>query len=125
MRQYNSEEEPPAPIVEAEVFHPRLQMSLKGKAKLDTGAGLSVIPEEWIGELRLLPCGEKDVSGYDGRIEKRRTYFVHISFNGNRFEWVEVIASRRENVLIGRDVLNRLKIVLDGKNLVFEIYDPL
>ena len=36
---------------------------------------------------------------------------------------VEVISSKRYDALLGRDVLNKLKIVLNGKALTFDIFD--
>ena len=37
---------------------------------------------------------------------------------------VRCIAADRANVLLGRNVLNRFIITLDGKTLTFELKDP-
>jgi hypothetical protein len=37
---------------------------------------------------------------------------------------VRSIATDRSNVLLGRNVLNRFLIILDGKQLTFELKDP-
>lgn len=37
---------------------------------------------------------------------------------------IEVIDVKRKDVLLGRDVLNKLKLLLDEKKLEFEILDP-
>ena len=37
---------------------------------------------------------------------------------------VRCIATDRTDVLLGRNVLNRFLITLDGKNLVFDLQDP-
>ena len=124
MKKYNSTEAPPAPMVEVKGSNPYLQVSEKARAKLDTGASMSVIPQDWVERLRLMPLGVIDVSGFDEEWREVRTYMVDLAFDGFRFDWVEVIASRRDNVLIGRDILNHLKITLDGKNLTLNIEDP-
>jgi len=124
LKKYNSTEAPPAPMVEVKGSNPYLRVSEKARAKLDTGASMSVIPQDWVERLRLMPLGVIDVSGFDEEWREVRTYMVDLAFDGFRFDWVEVIASRRDNVLIGRDILNHLKITLDGKNLTLNIEDP-
>jgi hypothetical protein len=52
------------------------------------------------------------------------TYYVNISTNGFRFELVKVLSSQRTNALLGRDILNRFKITLDGKSLAIRVSDP-
>jgi hypothetical protein len=37
---------------------------------------------------------------------------------------VRCIATYRADVLLGRNVLNRILIILDGKKLTFELTDP-
>jgi hypothetical protein len=64
------------------------------------------------------------VGSFDEGDRARYTYFVNLSFLGLSFEFVEVIGARRRDLLLGRDILNRLKAVLDGKNLEFDLLDP-
>lgn len=51
-------------------------------------------------------------------------YFVNIYLDGFEYKMVEVIHAQRRDALLGRDVLNRLKTVLDGKALSFSLLDP-
>jgi hypothetical protein len=37
---------------------------------------------------------------------------------------VEIAASPRQDVLLGRDVLNHFILTLNGKDLTFELRDP-
>lgn len=129
MKTYDAEQyDPPAPIVVAKVSKPYSAIYEERKAKIDTGADMSVIPNEWVEEWSLLPAGTVEVFGYDKKGKKvgeeKPTYFVNVSFNGFSFDFVEVVSADRKDVLIGRDVINKLKILLDGKNLNFEITDP-
>lgn len=94
------------------------------EAKIDTGADITVLPQHVISELRLIPASRIYVSSFDGREEVKYTYFVNLYFNNFKFQMIEVIGAKRRNALLGRDVLNMLKTVLDGKTLNFEFSDP-
>jgi predicted aspartyl protease len=74
-----------------------------------------VLPQSAIEELRLIPAGRVSVSSFDGRKAWRYTYFINISFDDTEFRMVEVIGDKCRDALLGRDILNKLKIVLDGK----------
>ena len=123
MDRYDSTYDPPAPIVRVEVYNPLRTVSKKANGKMDTGAYISVIPEDWIDEMRLIPAGEEEVSGYDGIRTTRLKYFVHVLFKGYSF-FTDVISSPRTTVLLGRDLLNQLKVLLSGKEDYFDISDP-
>ncbi len=115
---------PPAPSVQVSVFKPYSEESRKQRGKLDTGADISVIPFQFVRELGLVPARKLLARGYDGREGSVTTYYVHLSIQEFSFELVEVAATPRIDILLGRDVLNRLKTLLDGKALSFELQDP-
>ena len=94
------------------------------KALIDSGASRTVIPEYLINKLNLVPAGEVDVEGYKEGKEKHLTYFVDVEFKGFNFSYTEVIAVKRKNVLLGRDILNQTILLLDGKKLSYDITDP-
>jgi predicted aspartyl protease len=122
---YDSVEfEPAAPVADVEVSNPVTYAAERGKAKIDSGADISVVPDAWAAKLHLLPAGLIEVASFDGRIIDLPTYYVNISTNGFRFELVKVLSSQRTNALLGRDILNGLKITLDGKSLAIQVSDP-
>ena len=124
---YNSVEEPaapPAPFMDAEIRNPVLMISERMKAKLDTGAALTTIPSELVERLQLQPVGERTFRGYDGQPTTREIFFVNMDLNGNKFEMVMATSASRNNILIGRNILNQLEIELHGKDLAFEVRDP-
>jgi len=121
---YDSVEfEPAAPVADLEVSNPVTYDAERGRAKIDSGADISVIPDAWAAKLRLLPAGLIEVASFDGRITDLPTYYVNISTNGFRFELVKVLSSQRTNALLGRDILNGFKITLDGKSLSIQVSD--
>ncbi len=93
------------------------------KAKIDSGASLTVIPDNLVSQWNLQIRRKIRVRGYDGYASERYTYFVDILIGSRRFETTEVTSSRRVNILLGRDVLNKLRIIHDGPRQVVEIHD--
>jgi hypothetical protein len=49
---------------------------------------------------------------------------VRLTVEGFDLPVVRCVTASRANVLLGRNVLNRFIITLDGKNLTFELKDP-
>jgi len=121
---YSFEYSPPAPSLRVKFTRPFSDFSVELQAKLDTGADITVLPQHTISELRLIPASRVSVSSFDGQKVWRYTYFVNLSFNGFEYKMVEVIGAQRRDALLGRDILNRLKTILDGKNLSFSLLDP-
>ncbi|MEM2904441.1 MAG: retroviral-like aspartic protease family protein [Candidatus Bathyarchaeia archaeon] len=121
---YQPEYEPPAPALTVKLTRPLSSQSATSRAKLDTGADITVVPQRAVNELSLVPARRLTVASFDGREEPGYTYFVDISFDRFIFPTVEALSARRSDVLLGRDVLNMLKATLDGKNLSFELLDP-
>ena len=121
---YSFDYNPPAPSLKVRFNSPTSNHSIEIEAKIDTGADITVLPQHAISELRLIPAGRVSVSSFNGREELKYTYFVNLHFNNFKFSMVEVIGAKRRNALLGRDVLNMLKTMLDGKTLSFEFLDP-
>jgi predicted aspartyl protease len=121
---YSSEYFPPAPSLKVKFTRPFSDRSLELQARLDTGADMTVLPQHAVVELGLIPASRVFVSSFDGRKFWRYTYFANISFEGFEYKMVEVVDARRRDALLGRDILNRLKTVLDGKTLSFSLLDP-
>lgn len=92
-------------------------------AILDTGSDRTCIPSKIftdLGEINF-EYGEINVKGAIGIADKRTTYIVHLRFADCDFLDLEVVTLDEDFALIGRDLLNQHKIVLDGPKLEFEI----
>jgi predicted aspartyl protease len=125
MPRYDTRVQPPAPFVDVLILHPSDHEQTRHiQGKLDSGADISVIPKELADELRLIPAREIQTRGYDGTVRDIQSYFVALEVEGYPIQLVEVVASHRADVLLGRDVLNHFRITLDGKTLAFEMTDP-
>lgn len=125
MHKYDYRFKPPAPALNVKIQNPaKPHLKRKKNALLDSGAYKTVIPDDLIRKLKLLRAGEEHPKGYKGPRQKHWTYIVTLEFNGFLYDYIEVIAVKRKNVLLGRDILNRTKLLLDGKNRKFDISDP-
>jgi len=117
---------PPAPFVHVAVAVPGSNDSLTGKpAHLDTGAFKTVIPRRLAEQLNLLPVREVQSEGLDGVVVVLTTFIVEMTIKDLSPVVLEVLAAEGESyILLGRDVLNRYRIVLDGLDQSFVIEEP-
>jgi predicted aspartyl protease len=91
------------------------------QGKLDTGADITVIPETFVSKLGLSAKAYLWARSYDGSFSHRPVYYVRLIIEGTVLPAVRCIAADRQNVLVGRNVLNRFFVTLDGKNLRFNL----
>ncbi len=122
MWSYDHTVEPPTPFLDVLVHPPeRAIVAQSIRAKLDTGADVSAIPDSLVEALDLRPEGQILIEGYDLRLLTLRTYYVALVMARVRFQRLEVITFPEEYVLIGRDVLNHFYARLNGPELTFEL----
>jgi len=121
---YSLDYSPPAPSIKVRFSSPTSTNSMEIEAKIDSGADITVLPQNVVRELRLIPAGRVTVSSFDGQEERKYTYFLNLHFGNFKFSMVEVVGAKRRDALLGRDVLNLLKTILDGKTMNFELLDP-
>ncbi|MFQ5857943.1 MAG: retroviral-like aspartic protease family protein [Anaerolineae bacterium] len=124
MYRYDDREDPPAAYLSVQMTNPDTGVAIHLPAKIDSGAAMSVLPQTAVANLALEPMGDILASGYDRRATLLPTYSVTFEVEGYTFRDVEVTASPRNDVLLGRDVLNHFILTLDGKNLTFDLKDP-
>jgi predicted aspartyl protease len=124
MPRYNTEVVPPAAFVQVQVTNPTTGASRWLSAKLDTGASMSVIPDAVVEALSLPPRSEARFYAFDGSSSVRHLFHIDLEMEGHRMALLEVTSSSRQDMLLGRDVLNQFIITFNGKDLTFEIMDP-
>jgi hypothetical protein len=90
-------------------------------AKLDTAADVSAVPSFLVHDLQLDEVGDFEVEGYDNKLANIPAYGVSMALNGQSLGRLEVISIPSDYVLLGRDVLNQLRLLLDGPSLFLEI----
>jgi len=121
---YNKIEQPSAPYISIEIAPAgRRRKPIPRQAKLDSGASLTVIPETLRRRWNILPSGSVRVQAYNGQASVRPVYLVDIIIDPYQFHDVEVTIASRRNILLGRNVMNKLRITLDGTQEIVEIHD--
>lgn len=123
-RAYNEDGyDPPAPVIEV-VFSPPVEgaqrREVPAQALIDSGADGTCIPQRIADELGLQHVDETDVQGITGPRERAPVYAASVRIEGIGKFIVRASAVGGE-VLLGRDIINRWRLLLDGPNKVFDI----
>ncbi len=120
---FNQSVTPPAPFVYVRVLtRDGARRSSEWPAQIDTGADRTVVPQELIEELKATPDGEYPVMGLARVRIQLPSFFLHVVVHDRAPLEIDAVASPDEpHVLLGRDVLNHYRILLDGPRLVLEI----
>ena len=91
-------------------------------AQLDTAADRTLLPSSLVQALGLPKIGRIAVGGVGGTVQKMPTYPVLLAIHGLGERSIAVVADEEEPwVILGRDVLNAHRILLDGPKLALEI----
>jgi predicted aspartyl protease len=116
--------DPPAPVVPIQLRAPGGVDSTTLEGKLDTGADLCAVPEHYVATLNLPPVRTVRASGFLGAPQETIVYRVDITIDGVDFSRVEALATRRPYAIIGRNVMRRLVLRVDGPKERLEIGLP-
>jgi predicted aspartyl protease len=118
--------EVPALVVEAKLVHPnpRDKRYVTKMALIDTGADGSTIPARIKDEWNLIKAD--DVKTIDCHFNETTepSYDVRIVVNGFVSKIVDVTLVDEDEVILGRDILNEMKMCANGKALLFTLEKP-
>jgi gag-polyprotein putative aspartyl protease len=120
---YNTQKQPPAPFVLVTISNPLTGAEVRDvPAQLDTGADCTLLPQKFVDALGLNFSGSWTVGGIAGKVEEMRLYPASIGIHQFPTRTIEVVAHADEPwVLLGRDVLNDYRLLLDGPGQAIEI----
>jgi len=120
---YTNQKDPPAPFV-----HVTLRNTTTGQeqadlpAQIDHGADITVIPSQLADALVLPRVRMLPVKGFGEQSLLLPTVLVEITIRQQQPVPMEALLSPDEPfVILGRDLLNRYRIVLDGPQLALEM----
>jgi hypothetical protein len=120
---YNMSEIPPAPYITLEIAPSgRRRKPIRRRAKIDSGASMTLIPESLPKRWRLPFVISTTLRAYDGQDTVRPLYLVDI-IGSRHFQDVWVTVVPRRHILLGRDILNQLHVTLNGPQQTIEIHD--
>jgi hypothetical protein len=127
--EYHNTFDPPAPVITVHVGRSDGEQHEPVLALLDSGADISVVPPEIISRLGLVPIGEMQAVVIEDGVRRtvwKDVYNVHINiadgFPGFNYEtmeftWETAESTVPEHLTLGRDVLNRYNLTLEGPSL--------
>jgi hypothetical protein len=117
---------PPAPVARVVVRHPERQQSIGEVPMLiDSGADATLLPRSAAISLALEGTGERyQLVGFDGTTSESEAVLANVAFLRTNFRGRYLLTDAEVGV-IGRDILNHLRLLLDGPALHWEQHSSL
>ncbi len=120
---YSADYVPPIPVCEVFLGPGGSDPTLGPlEAVIATGADVTVIPLEYLRQVGAKRVSQGRARSLWGDSKTVDVYAVALTLNGLRITALQALADNRSNeIVLGRFVLNRLKIILDGPAAITEI----
>ncbi len=120
---YDSGYAPPAPCLGIRLAAPDEPFrSQELKVLVDTGADATIVPAQYVEPLGVQIDNRKLLRSPWGGRQAVDVYLLDIEIGGQRLPMIEIVADEQgEEAILGRNVLNRLFMVLNGPKLMLEI----
>jgi hypothetical protein len=121
MPAYDDHFAPAAPVARVSLRHPDSGANIADVPMLiDSGADATLLPESAIASLGLAGTGEKyGLVAFDGTINESEAVHAVLVFLGRTFRG-RFLPVESEIGIIGRNVLNRVRLLLDGPALYWD-----
>ena len=111
---------PPAPVAKVVVRNPDGQSSVADVPMLiDSGADVTLIPKLVAQSLGLVAAGSYQLVAFDGTASDAEAVQADLVLLERRFRGQYLLIDEEVGIL-GRDVLNHLRLLLDGPGLKWE-----
>jgi len=106
---------PPAPLARVVVRHPEREQSVEDVPMLiDSGADATLLPRSAATSLGLEGTGERyQLVGFDGTVSESEAVVASLAFLRRNFRG-RYLLTEAEVGVIGRDILNHIRLLLDG-----------
>jgi predicted aspartyl protease len=107
---------PPMPVLEVQLGFPDDRLRVGPLAAIvDTGADGSLVPQAWLDEIGAPLVDEVRIRSQWGEWRNVKMFTIDLGIGDVRLPSIEVVGDDLgEEIVLGRNVLNRLKLLLDG-----------
>jgi predicted aspartyl protease len=114
---------PAAPVMEIRLGAPGAEVTLGPiEALVDTGADATLIPMSHLNQVSAMKVDQANMRSQWGECRSVSIYSVALEVDDHRFSATWVIGDELGNeVVLGRNVLNRLRLLLDGPAAMTEV----
>ena len=118
---YDTRHNPPAPMAQVTIANAMQRRRHRNAlALLDTGSDITAIPRSLASEIQLYPIGQIRLENVQAQTQKVLTYAVQLTVAEMTVPRLEVILTGLDYVILGRDVLHRLNVFLNGPDAAFD-----
>ena len=118
---YNQADSPPSPVATLTLKRARGDKGIRlENCLIDTGADSTIIPGWVARKLKLRRWGNAWVTGLFGGLRTGIEAYVILELDEFSLDGF-VVVLEDDITILGRDILNRLTLVLDGKKTVVEL----
>jgi hypothetical protein len=117
MPRYDARFDPPAPVAAINLRSVDRRKRVSNVAMfIDSGADVTFLPAAAVSQLGLPNQGDREVTAFDGSEGVAGSVECEVLFLGQVYRGVYLIVDDQYG-LLGRDVLNRVSLVLNGPGL--------
>jgi predicted aspartyl protease len=122
-RTYNRTYYPPAPTLQVRVAIADTGLSSESVSGIvDTGADATIVPIQYLDQIEAAVEGFGTVRGHWGDSTSINLHAVDVVVEEIVFPGILVVGDEEgDEVILGRDVLNRMRLLLDGLKLQSEV----
>ncbi len=117
---YDGSYDPPAPLVPFRVADPGGEVGVLLPGLLDSGADCTLIPLDIADRLRLPLVGRVEIAGVGGGGGTAPIYAARVEIAGTHV--LARLVAYENDVIVGRDVMNRIVALLDGPQLRVQLF---
>jgi len=110
---------PPAPVVSATLRNPETGTTRGVLLLIDSGADVTLLPRSAVDALGIQGSGTYELMGFDGATSFADAVRADLLFLNKTFKGQFLLVNQEVGIL-GRDVLNRVALLLDGPHLTWE-----
>jgi hypothetical protein len=116
---------PPAPVARVVLRHPESGLSIADvRMLIDSGADVTLLPSTAVASLELMGTGERYLlEAFDGTTHESTAVVAVLVFQGKSFRG-RFLQTESEVGVIGRNVLNHVRLLLDGPALSWRVLSP-
>lgn len=121
---YDSAYDPPAPVCEITLTVASTGRRTSIFAMIDTGADATLVPVSYLNQIAARRVFEASLRSQWGERRRVYLYLVDLQVAGLNLPGVYVVGDEMgDEAVLGRDVLNRLRLLLDGKKQLTQLLE--